>query len=557
MLLKRPLQIYFTLGLVICTVAYSPEINFESVALPKMLTLSMFVFSILPLIILQKTKDKFPFGNLASGIAIVYLLTLILVFFTSGSNQSQQFYGVFGRNFGLLTQACLLVLFLIIVNLNLYKIVELNFLYYACCIIIALSLVFGLVQVLTLNEDYLLTGPSKYTAFFGNSNFFSSILAILITFPLIYLRTSNNKRLLAVNFSLVATAVFMIIKIGDLQGIFLLLISVFFIVGMRIYAANFYVFLGYSFTILVSGFFLLVGTFGVGPLGNSLVQQSNLFRLDYYRSALSVGKANLISGAGIESFIDTYTQGRDQEAFNRRNTVLVDSPHNYFIDQFASGGVMLLLLPLVLVFAVLLKIFRSFKNLEISDNLKMAIILAWICSFSSLMVNPSNISVHFWFWLLSGAILNRGFTFHEIREPHISTGIKHLPSKTAHKRNVSKFLTYAIAGSIVGLAVVYPEFKADLQLRQGLDTGDKKLLTSSAMNSPYQQNRLVLVASVFLDNRLVPEAMTILETATFKNPDCLRCWKLRLEQEKDPRMVLKIKSEISRLDPVGNSGRQQ
>jgi len=533
-------------------VAYSPEINFESVALPKMLTLSMFVFSILPLIILQKTKDKFPFCNLASGIALVYLLTLILVFFTSESNQSQQFYGVFGRNFGMLTQACLLLLFLIIVNLNLYKIVELNFLYFACCIILALSLVFGLVQVFTLDEDYLLTGPSKYTAFFGNSNFFSSVLAILITFPLVYLRTSNNKRLLAVNFSLVATAVFMIIKIGDLQGIFLLLISVFFIVGMKIYAANFYVFLGYSFTILVSGFFLLVGTFGVGPLGNSLVQQSNLFRLDYYRSALSVGKANLISGAGIESFIDTYTQGRNIEAFNRRNTVLVDSPHNYFMDQFASGGVILLTLSLILVFAVLLKIFRSIRKIEISDNLKMAILLAWLCSFSSLMVNPSNISVHFWFWLLSGAILNPDFTFHDSREPHTSTGTKNLPSKTAHKLNVPNFFIFAIAGSIVGFAGVYPEFKADMQLRQGLDTGDKKLLTSSAVNSPYQQNRLVLVASIFLDNGLVPEAMAILEMATFKNPDCLKCWKLRLEHESDPKMVAKIRREIGRLDPISN-----
>jgi len=522
-----------------------------------MLALSMFVFSILPLMILQKPIGKFPISNLASGIVLIYLLILILVFFTSGSNKAQQFYGVSGRNFGLLTQVCLLLLFLIIVNLNLYKIVELNFLYYACCTILALSLVFGLVQVFTLGEDYLLAGPSKYTAFFGNSNFFSSILAILLTFPLIYLRTLNDKRLLAANFTLVATSVYMIIKIGDLQGIFLLFICVFFIAGIKIYATNSYAFIVYSFTILVSGFFLLIGTFGVGPLGNSLVQQSNLFRLDYFRSALSIGKANLFTGAGIDSFIDTYTQGRDQEAFNRRNTVLVDSPHNYFIDQFASGGVMLLLLSLVLVFAVLLKILRSFKNLEISDNLKMAIILAWICSFLSLMVNPSNISIHFWFWLLSGAILNRGFTFHETREPHISTGIKHLPSKTAHKLNVSKFLTYAIAGSIVGLAVVYPEFKADIHLRQGLDTGDKKLLTSSALNSPYQQNRLVLVASVFLDNRLVPEAMTILETATFKNPDCLRCWKLRLEHEKDPRMLLKIKGEISRLDPLGNLERQQ
>jgi hypothetical protein len=218
---------------------------------------------------------------------------------------------------------------------------------------------------------------------------------------------------------------------------------------------------------------------------------------------------------------------------------------------------MLLLLSLVLVLAVLLKIFRGFKKIEISDNLKMALILAWLCSFLSLMVNPANISVHFWFWLLSGAILNRGFTFHDIREPDTSTVIKHLTSKTAHKLNVSKFFTFAIAGSIVGFAGVYPEVKADIQLRQGLDTGDKKLLTSSAMNSPYQQNRLVLVASIFLDNGLVPEAVTILETATFKNPDCLRCWKLRLEQEKDPRMVLKIKSEIARLDPLGNSGRQQ
>jgi hypothetical protein len=341
----------------------------------------------------------------------------------------------------------------------------------------------------------------------------------------------------------------MIIKIGDLQGIFLLLISIFFLVGMKIYATNFYIFVGYSFAILLSGFFLLLGTFGVGPLGNLLVQQSNLFRLDYYRSAFSIGKANLIGGAGIESFIDTYTQGRNQEAFNRRNTVLVDSPHNYFMDQFSSGGVILLTLSLVLVFAVLLKIFRSIRKIEISDNLKMAIILAWLCSFSSLMVNPSNISVHFWFWLLSGAILNRDFTFNDTREPHTSTGIKNLPSKTAQKLNVPKFFIYAIAGSLVGFAGVYPEIKADIQLRQGLDTGDKKLLTSSAVNSPYQQNRLVLVASIFLDNGLVPEAMAILETATVKNPDCLRCWKLLFEHESDPKLVSKIRKEIVRLDP--------
>lgn len=545
----RVLGLFLTIGFVFCTTAYSTRINFESVALPKMLALSILAFSILLLLILQLVEGRTFFNKLLAGVSLIYFVNLLFIFFFSGSNYSQQFFGVFGRNHGLLAQVSFLVIFLFIANLHFKEIIKLNFFFNASYISLILSLIFGLVQVFTPNNDNLISGTSDITSFFGNSNFFSAILGILVVFPLVNCRNFTNRGLLSLNLSLIFLSIFLIFKIGDLQGVFLFSISLIFLLAIRIHRRNVYVFAGYLGAVLIVGLLVVISTFGRGPLGNLLVQQSNLFRSDYYRSAFFVGKSNILTGAGFESFLDTYTQGRDSEAYNRRNNVLVDSPHNFLLNQFVDGGLPLLVLTIIFLLAVLVRVYRSISLLSSLDNLRLSIILAWLCSFASLMVSPSTISILLWFWILSGAILSSNFIEGGVGDNELFDRKKSNFPYSSLKVSTLKLTLSILVGSGIGITSVLPEFSADMQLKRGLDLGSQKLLRLAAEDSPYQQTRVVLVSNVFFDNSLVPEGIAVLKKAIRDNPDCLTCWRLLLKYEKDEQFRLTALKQLYRLDP--------
>ena len=518
-----------------------------------MLAVTMFAFSIFPLLLLELFKSRQPINKPVLGFALIYFAVLVFNFFVSHSNFSQQLYGVYGRNVGLLTQISFLIIFLYIASTNFNRETLLNFIFNASYICLILSIIFGFIQVFTLDGEYLLSGPSKFTAFYGNGNFFSSILGILVAFPLMNCWISKSRILLISNLNLILATLYLIFRIGDLQGFFILAILIFSIITITIYKTNRSLSIIFLIAGSMIGSFVLIGTFGKGPLGKLLVQQSNLFRLDYFRSALNVGKSNFFTGAGIESFIDTYTQGRDVNAFNRRSSVLVDSPHNHLLNQFVNGGILLLTLSVILFIAVFYKIYKSIKILHIKDKRFLTIVLVWISIFSSLMINPSNISILLWFWILSGVILNTSFGGSKEEEQLLpNRNAKNVP-KSLYKIGMSKFILFTIFGAVVGATFAFPEFRADTQLRQGLDTGNQEKLTSAAIEGPYQQTRAILVAKVFFDNALESEGVKILKDAANKNNDCLRCWQLLLEHEKDPKIVLKIKNEMHRLDPLGNT----
>jgi hypothetical protein len=105
---------FLAIGLFITTVIVVAGPLSEPVNLPKMLTLSTFAFGCSSFIILNKSafsnKDTIRIGILSA----TYLLMAILSSAASESPFSQNLYGIFGRNTGLLTNISFVIVFLVI-----------------------------------------------------------------------------------------------------------------------------------------------------------------------------------------------------------------------------------------------------------------------------------------------------------------------------------------------------------------------------------------------------------------------------------------------------------
>lgn len=153
-------------------------------------------------------------------------------------------------------------------------------------------------------------------------------------------------------------------------------------------------------------FLLILGGLGRGALGKILIQETFLFRIDYWLAGLRMTLKNPLLGVGIDSYGDYYRTYRDVTATYRTGSQRVsNTAHNIFLDISSGSGLITLLIILVFFVSILLIGFNSIrKNRDSHTTLLFALASAYVV-FSMISINQLGVSC--WGWIFFGVLLGR------------------------------------------------------------------------------------------------------------------------------------------------------
>ena len=242
----------------------------------------------------------------------------------------------------------------------------------------------------------------------GNPNFAAAVMAIMgvIMFSAIFIKDfSIYHRIYAGILTL--SLLGLIYRSNARQGLlsYILGVGIFLVVWM--YGRN------NRLGVIAAGSGLLVfivavlGMLQIGPLEKYLYKPSVSIRGYYWRAGIEMLKHHPLFGVGMDRYGAYFKQYREvgyplTYGFDITST----NAHNTFIQLFATGGVFLGAIYLMVNAYILRRALIGLKNLTGNNRLLIAgIFAAWIAFHAQSLVSIDNIGISIWGWVLGGSII--------------------------------------------------------------------------------------------------------------------------------------------------------
>lgn len=387
----------------ITTLAISPWFNFDPINLIKVLVLTCISFTAFGLLIPYLFQLSGRIGKALPIILIWFCAAMLSSFIFSGANKSQQFWGVFGRNTGILSYFSLCIILLVTALLN----SRVAFLRISWSLIATVTVMSGycLIQIAKLD-------PISWSAFFpfgtlGNVNFLSGFMGLgLVTVFIFATSKQFEKRERLFLSGLFIIGLFVLLKSDSTQGMVALVVGIatFSLVKSWFYHKSIFLLTALCYT---SGFVSLVlGLLDKGPLRGLIYQFTVLYRADYMHAGISMLLNKPFTGVGIDSYDDWYRAERGTISAVRNSlSRTANSAHNISLDIASGGGFPLLLAYISLLAAIGWAILVGLRKGRAKDPVFMAIAMSWVAYQVQASVSINQIGVGVWGWILGGALL--------------------------------------------------------------------------------------------------------------------------------------------------------
>jgi hypothetical protein len=525
----------------------------DPVNVNKLLALGVFSCAGFALLTVKTYRFIWKEHKLAVIAGLGFVLASINSLLQSDSPITQQLYGVYGRNNGILLYLFLLLLFTAALTLTKISSVRM--------VLISL-VVAGLVNLVycgwvLLYGDFIgWSNPyGNILGTFGNPNFIGAFLgmfsSLLISLVIAYHR--DIKILVPVILALGVTII-EIIESNAMQGRVLLVLGIvingFYLVRSRF--KSWAPLAIYSAMSAAGGIVGLLGTLQIGPLTQILYKQSVSLRGEYWNAGLNMGKTHLLSGVGFDSYGDWYRESRRASALITPGPeTITNTSHNVFIDIFAFGGLPLIFFYLAIFGFVVLSIVRQTRRNQEFDPIFVSLSGAWLGYQLQSVISINQIGLALWGWLLGGSII----AYERISRN--SSNPEQLKSKTESRKSVnSQFISPSLRAGIamgLGLIIVVPPFSADVKWRSAQESRDvariESILVPSYFNPPTSYKYLQIVGALEQSN-LTDFAHKYAAKAVEYNPRSYESWRLfTLIRSATPEEIEIALGKMAELDP--------
>jgi O-antigen ligase len=501
--------------LIFTTLSVTPFFSYDPVNIIKMVSLSLFgliAFSVIGINI--KFLNKL-LGKKAATIIYFFVFWLFISLFISGFGLLEGFFGVAGRQTGVLTYLALTSLFLLIIligNKYLFPLII-----QAIWITSTASITYGIIQALGADPFNWVNPYSPVFGFLGNPNFQSSFIAMsaaAISSNIFYKHSTIKSKIFSIFIFLFS--IFIIFKTNSKQGYLVLLAGLSVMIYLWIRSNDKVRKYGISF-LLLQFTFLIVITLDLmqkTPWKSVLYEESVSIRGDLWRAGWRMTVDSPIFGVGVDGYRDSYRLFRDQVTANRvSGYATVESAHNVFLD-ISSGGGLPLLVAYVLILVMVIK--SSVTVIKRSTNFNpvfAGLFSSWVCYQAQSLISINQIGIAIWGWVLSGALIS-----YEIvgRSPEVK-----------RNNNVEQIRTSPLLGSfgaLLAIILTTPILITDAQFRSSVNSGNISKLQSVAYQWPKSVIRMNLVAQVFRNSGYSKIAIDIARDATNLNPRNFDAW---------------------------------
>jgi O-antigen ligase len=552
----------FLIGIPLATVFVLPNV-FDPANAPKMFVLGALAGSVGVIALVFGRKLLWSQSKWLLLASLAFLIVSLNSVFQSDSPLSQNIYGVHARNTGFLTYLFLLVIALGATLINDQK----SFRNLSVAMFIAgVSNIIYSAIVIVFGDFLTWDNPNNYIyGFFGNTNFMGAFLGMFIAAALAWVFGANSKLWQRVGLILISLLAFYeALRTDAVQGIVVTAAGVF-IVGFYFVRSKTTGLVLVSFYSLVGLFIGVVALFGAlqkGPLAQIIYKSTVSIRGQYWLAGMEMGKANPLSGVGMDAYGDNYRLFRSIKATTTTidpNTV-TNAAHNVVIDFFASGGWPLLLsylAILIIAFIALVKVtFRS----RTYDPKFVAIASIWLCYQLQSIISINQIGLAIWGWVLSGALV----AYERVTRPATSATDGSLNNhsqgkssgRNAKVKNTEQVFTPQLVGGIgiaIGALLAVPPLASDMNLKSvtdpiNLQTIDQQL--KSSYFKPTNSFQLANAVVAFESRQAYDLAYTYARRAVEFNPNDFQSWRLLLSISKSSEAEKELAFEtMKRLDP--------
>jgi len=546
---------YLSIGLCSITMlVYTKQVS-DPVNAPKFLLLGIVSLASVATLLVPEIK------HIWFNFKWVFVASLAMIFFMiissvlSPSPLSQNIYGVYGRNTGLLTHVALLGILLSILTFKSSR---------SILIVFKGMLVAGLLNVgycawvLVFGDFISWTNPYKsLLGTLGNPNFVSSYLALFgVGVVALYLSESVSLRKILAVTIIVIILIFQIIKTNSTQGLIVLLMGiymvVFFVLAIKI--RKLWLTFSYAAIGLLTFIFGVLGLVNSGPLASLLFQNTLAYRREYWVAGIRMGMDFPITGVGLDSYGDWYRQLRTvKSTIEPGIQVVTNVAHNVYIDAFANGGFPLLLAYLTLSFITLGAIIKVTRQLDRIDPLFVAISSTWIAYQLQSLISINQIGLSIWGWALAGMIL--AFSAQQI-DASDEKPFSNRNRRISNSRNLLNPVAMTI-GALAGFILFSPPVLADHKWTSAYSHKNADELFASLQESyfnPSTSFQLAQAIQIFESNGFAVKAHKLAIDATKFNRRSFDAWQQLYSLQAATTEEKKIaKGEMMKLDPLNHS----
>jgi O-antigen ligase len=478
-------------------------------------------------------------------ILFLFVLLSLFTFFASPTERSIQFFGIDGRNTGLLLYFSLIVISLSGWFLASEKLlVQFN----SLLLIVGLAnVLYGLIQDLGLDPFDWSNPYSPVFGFFGNPNFVSAFIGIFsgvlwaIGFDFrakIMFRIGSLLALIA--------SIYVILKSDAQQGVLIFVLSGFIVVVIKLskHSLRKYLFvpsiLALCFAVIYSIFDILQKL----PWESILYKTSVSNRGDLWRAAIRIANDNAITGVGFDGFDFYYREFRDLAAITERgNSTTSTSAHNVILDLLTSGGYPLAFIYIVLILFTFNSAIKVLKRQAGFNVPFTGLFVAWIAYQVQSLISINQIGLAVWGWALSGLIIG-----YEVKSRDSNVTISESLQKS---RTGQLYIPLSIICVSMGLFIGQFPIAADIDFRSAVESREIEQVKDSAYKFPQSPQRMFYIATLFRDNNLNNEALQIAKDATFKFPRSYDNWLFLLNLEVTDQVTKEAaKRQLAKLDPL-------
>ena len=435
----------------------------DPVNVPKMLSLGVVSMTAISISLSSGLRTKIRESRILFTTLLVFNLSMMWSTLHSDSPISQNIYGTYGRNNGLLTY-----FFLSLVLLS-AALIRSRFEYLTNALIFAglVNVVYCL-WVVTFGDFIGWSNPyGNILGTLGNPNFIGSFLGIFLASYLAFvLKPKSSKYLRFSAILVIPVAGFEIVKSHAIQGRVVAALGMG-IIGFLIVRSRFnsLVLAFYSVFVSILGILALLGALQIGPLTSLIYKTSVSLRGQYWLAGFNTGQGHLLTGVGMDSFGDWYRRSRDVHALvlPGPNTV-VNASHNVPLDIFAFGGLPLLLSYLAVFTLTLIAIIRVIVRTKEFNSTFAILLTAWAGYQVQSIISINQIGLAIWGWLLGGAII--GFE-KSTRPDAFDPSVQSKTVGNSAKSNIysPRIVLAGSLGGLIGLLIALPAFTADAKWR--------------------------------------------------------------------------------------------
>jgi len=399
----KKVQTIVLLGGVFTTLTIWTKLE-DPINLPKMFVLVLFAAIVLGLLI-PALLSAFTISskNQKIGLGLICLLAIgLLISAVATDVKYTAIFGEYHRNNGLLSYLAMIILMVagsLVFNL---KSTSRYFTFFGSAG--SLLTCYGILQGLGADPVGWKIDYNPYITTLGNPNFTSGFLG-LSSIAILYLVLSAKNRNHRFGYGIgLLASLYILWRSGSIQGVFGFIIGATVIILVKLWLIN----KRYSQIGIVAAFLagapVALAVLNIGPLASKLYQGTLRNRFDYWNAAIGMFKDHSIFGVGIDRFGEYYRQYAVQNQVVQGQ--ITDNAHSVYMQLLATGGIILFIPYLLVVFYITFLGLKSLIQFQGEDKFKVSALLAiWLGTIAVNLVTVDNLGVGVWFWITGGVLV--------------------------------------------------------------------------------------------------------------------------------------------------------